>query len=350
MKQNRRNFLQALAGVAAAGMSSRHSIFAQGYCNDGYGTQSCPLSAESATAPIKPVFAPTGWSTVALDHITFEMPDYRREAAFFIALMGWKLRADDGKQAILDIGDLGSAIFKHAPAQPHSVATSFCFVIEPWHAKTVESELRKRGLSPIAENDSNGFESFHVKDPDGWDLQIGNARGLAAARKTPANAQLTLPAPFESTGWNTIWLDHLSFRVTNYKQSASFYSNLLGWKPTYDEGSQNELMIGEVGDIIVRGGNPNNPEFAKRNAAVRKAQLDHISFGIAPWNTDEVRAGLEKRGLRSQVDTASRSDIHAAAYKSYHTTTPNGYDLQISCITRENRLTLSNVVKPKSLP
>ncbi len=67
----------------------------------------CPLTAEAATAPIKPVFAPTGWKTVALDHITFRMADYRKEAAFYIALMGWKLRSDDGKQAVLDIGALG---------------------------------------------------------------------------------------------------------------------------------------------------------------------------------------------------------------------------------------------------
>jgi catechol 2,3-dioxygenase-like lactoylglutathione lyase family enzyme len=75
------------------------------------------MSAEVATAAIRPVFAPTGWKTVALDHITSQMPDYRKEAAFYIALMGWKLRSDDGKQDVLDIGDWGSAIFREAPGQ-----------------------------------------------------------------------------------------------------------------------------------------------------------------------------------------------------------------------------------------
>ena len=32
-------------------------------------------------------------------------------------------------------------------------------------------------------------------------------------------------------------------------------------------------------------------------------------------------------------------DIHVTKYKSYHTTTPNGYDLQISNGTRETRTT-----------
>lgn len=61
-----------------------------------------------------------------------------------------------------------------------------------------------------------------------------------------------------------------------------------------------------------------------------------------------MRAELEKRGLRAQIDTASHNDIHVAAYKSYHTTTPNGYDLQISYITHDKRLTLANAAKPKS--
>jgi len=345
---SRRQLLWAL-GAAAVGAPFASFSFGQGQCRDGYGTQSCPLNANEATAPIKPVFAPTGWKTVALDHITFQMPDYRKEAAFYIALMGWRLRSDDGKQAVLDIGHWGSAIFKRAPEQRQAVVENFCFVVEPWNAKTVQLELEKRGLTPAAENDGQGFESFHVKDPDGWDLQISNGNGLVKARKTPADAKLSAPAPFEPTGWDTVWLDHLSFKVTNYKESASFYSNLLGWKETYDEGSQHELMIGEVGDIIVRGGNPIDPSFGKGGAArARRAQVDHISFGISPWDTDGVKAALEKRGLEAKTDTSTRDDIHVAAYKSYHTTTPNGSNLQISYVTTpDKRLTLMNAVKPK---
>src|SRR5438132_1574281 len=83
--------------------------------------------------------------------------------------------------------------------------------------------------TPIAENDGHGFESFHVKDPDGFDLQISNVSGLTKSRRTtPAIAKLSTSAPFEPTGWRTVWLDHLSFGATNYKRSVSFYGNLLG--------------------------------------------------------------------------------------------------------------------------
>jgi catechol 2,3-dioxygenase-like lactoylglutathione lyase family enzyme len=367
---SRRRVLRTLGTAAVA---APLSALAQGRCMLTFGAPACN------TSDIAPVFEPTGWKTVALDQLVFQVADYQKEAAFYVALMGWKLRSDDGKQAVLDMGDWGSAIFRQAAPGAFDgaaaasgargggarvVVESFSFAIDRWNAKKVEAELRKRGLTPVAENEKE-FESFHVKDPDGWDVQISNGRGLSRSRRSmPPQAKLSVPLPFESTGWKTAWLDHLSFNVTNYKESTSFYSNLLGWTPTYDEGSQNELMIGEIGDVIIRGGNPLDPNFGngvgRRGAAPagqRSARIDHISFGISPWDTDGVKAELEKRGLRAQIDTSSRhlgpdgtyvpDEIHTAAFKSYHTTTPNGFNLQISYVTHDNRLALPNAVRPK---
>jgi hypothetical protein len=69
----------------------------------------------------------------------------------------------------------------------------------------------------------------------------------------------------------------------------------------------------------------------------RRASIGHISFGITSFDPDEVKAELTKRGLNAREDTGGRGDIHTAPYKSYHTTTPNGFDLQISATTRSNR-------------
>ncbi len=345
-----------LLGVSAAAAPFASPAFPQGRCQNGYNTPNCPMTKEVATAPIKPLFAPTGWKTVALEHISFQVPDYRKEAAFYIALMGWKLRSDDGKQAILDIGDWGSAIFKAAPPeQTTALVDGFGFAIDKWNAKTVEAELRKRNLNPVADNSGKGFESFHVKDPDGFDLQICNTNGLVKARKTPPTAKLETEPPFEATGWHTVWLDHLSFGATNYKASVSYYTNLLGWKGTFDEGSQNEVLMGDVGDAIIRGGNPNDPNFGKppaegrggRAPRPRNVRIDHISFGIQPFDADAVKDALDKRSLRARVDTGNTGDIHQAAYKSYHTETPNKYNLQVSCVTKDTRLIGSASMKPK---
>jgi catechol 2,3-dioxygenase-like lactoylglutathione lyase family enzyme len=374
---SRRALLRAL-GVAAVGApfigTPFDALFGQGRCRLKLGSPGCD------TAAIAPLFAATGWNTVLLDHFSMQVADYEKEAAFFNALMGWKFRSDDGTQAVLDIGDFGGIVIRggyQAPPPPppaagdsarggrggrgaarapvNAIVDSFCFGIAPWNAKKIESELIKRGLSPVADNDGKGFESFRVKDPDGFDLQLSN--GNRKNRRTkPANGKLSVPAPFEATGWTTTWLDHISFGVTDYKKSASFYCNLLGWKPTYDEGSQNECMIGDVGDIIIRGGNSLDPALAggrggQATTPVRRARaIDHISFGISPWDTDKVKDALESRGLRARIDTSTGDEIHVAAYKSYHTTTPNGFDVQISAVNHDTRLTLPTAVTPKRAP
>jgi catechol 2,3-dioxygenase-like lactoylglutathione lyase family enzyme len=335
----------AATAIIAALLGAPLPASGQGRCIRAYGTPGCN------TDPIKPVFDRTGWRTTGLEQITFRVADPGKEAAFYAALMGWTVRSDDGAKVVMDIGGWGTAIFRKAPVESfasaaRAVVEGFGFSIEPWNTRTVEQELRKRGLTPVADRDGNGFESFHVKDPDGFDLQISNGRGSAQARHAAPARAGAAAAPFESTGWQTVWLDHLSFNAANYKSSVSFYVNLLGWGPTYDEGSQNELMIGDVGDIIIRGGNPLDPEFGQRPNP-RAGQIDHISFGISAWDTDRVKAALEARGLRARVDTSDGAEIHVAQYKSYHTTTPNGYDLQISYNTHDTRLNLAIAVNPR---
>jgi catechol 2,3-dioxygenase-like lactoylglutathione lyase family enzyme len=382
----RRQLLQALGLAAVAAPIS--SAISQGRCG---GARAGSVACD--TVPGKYPFEPTGWKTVALDHFSMQCTDYEKEAAYYAALMNWKVRGDDGTKAVLGIGDdVGTVVirggYQPPPTPPapvidsaaaaaaaaagraggrgggranrpprHAVWDGFCFGIDNWDAKRVQAELRKRGLDPIADNDGRDFESFHVKDPDGFDLQISNKRKNRLGGN--ATAKLAAPAAFEPTNWRTVWLDHISFQVSNYKESVAFYSALLGWKPTGDEGSQNECEIGDVGNIIIRGGNPaagagggragggaprslfdsTGGRGGQAVAPVRRAQIDHISFGITPFDPDAVKAELDKRGLSSRMDTGGKGDIHdaAARYKSYHTTTPEGFDLQISNATRETR-------------
>jgi catechol 2,3-dioxygenase-like lactoylglutathione lyase family enzyme len=298
--------------------------------------------------------------------------------------MNWKVRTpDDGSKVVLDIGDFGGVVFRGglvvppppaappAPppagdsagaggrggrggrggggrgAAPRVVWDGFCWGIEPWDARKVEAELKKRGLDPIADNDGKDFQSFHVKDPDGFDVQISNGN-TRNRRRGAATGALPAPAPFEPTNWKTVWLDHISFQVSSYKASSAFYHALLGWTPTGDEGSLNELLIGDVGNILIRGGNELDPNFGQGGqggrggggAPARRARMDHVSFGLAPWDTDGVKAELDKRGLSGSPDTGGKGDIHLESnrYKSYHTNTVGGYNLQISNCTKATRL------------
>ena len=352
---SRRRLLQVLGAAVATRPAA---AFAQGQCGGARaGTPGCDPT------PAKLPFEATGWHTMLLDHLSCQVADYPKEAAYYAALMNWKIRSDDGKQATLDVGDWGGLVLRGgyqarsaaptpapapaaaaagggrggAPRAPrNAVFDNFCWGIEPWDAKKVEAELRKRGLTPVADHQGQDFQSFHVKDPDGFDLQISNG-SRKNRRQGPASGKTTAPAPFEPTAWKTIWLDHISFEASNYKETAAFYHALLGWKLGTDEGSQNTCQIGDVGNIIIRRGGGNRGAVPGTAPAPRRAAMGHISFGITPFDPDQVKAELTKRGLTAREDTGGRGDIHTAPYKSYHTTTPNGYDLQISASTRATR-------------
>src|SRR3954447_23408102 len=67
-------------------------------------------TAPRDTTPLVPPFEATGWKTVWLDHLSYQCVDYKKAAAFYATLMGWKVRSDDGKQALLDIGENSGGI------------------------------------------------------------------------------------------------------------------------------------------------------------------------------------------------------------------------------------------------
>lgn len=346
----------ALVGVIAVGLMLAPTgvAEAQGSCK---GRPADTTEACNKT-PAKAPFAPTGWKTVAVDHFEMQAADYKKEAAYYDALMNWKVRSDDGKQAALDIGDVATVVIhggytppappprpaaangrgrgNRAPAQ--AVWDGFSFQITPWNSQKVEAALKERGLNPVLVKEPNGCETYHVKDPDGFDVGINNG---CYARNRKANASkpgLATAKPFESTDWKTIWLDHISFQVPNYKESVAWYQALLGWEPTGDEGSQNETWICEdCGNVIIRGGNPYNT--ARPIPAERHATIGHISFGLQGFDYVKVKAELDKRGLNAREDTGTNMKIDDpnANYKSYHTPTPLGFDLQISNGTKANR-------------
>jgi hypothetical protein len=336
---SRRQLLKAL-GIAMAICPT--AAFAQGVCGPGKPAAGTP---ECDPTPAKLPFEPTGWKCVHLD-ISCQVADYPKEAAFFAALMNWKIRSDDGNQAVLEIDDRCRLILRggyQMPPPSAGVAAAaaprqgdfdgLCWGIEPWNARKVEAELRKRGLTPVADNHKD-FESFHVKDPDGFNLQISNGR-RDLRRQRPANGKTSAAAPFEPTNWKTVWLDHISFEVSNYKNTVAFYTALLGWTPGADEGSQNQCEIGDIGDITIR-----RRRVAPGAPPVPGVVISHLSFGISPFDPDQVKAELEKRGLPAKEDTGGKGDIHlpTAPYKSYHTVTPNGFNLQISAATKATRI------------
>ena len=150
----------------------------------------------------------------------------------------------------------------------------------------------------------------------------------AAAQAPAATSTASTPAP-----WKTVWLDHISYQVSDYKRSVEFYKNLMGWEVQNDTGTrQATLKIGDVGGIIIRNGRQPAAD-AQPSASGQPpitGVIDHISFGIEPWDTDKVKAELERRGLNPRPDMVGEN------FKSFHVKDPDGWDLQISDKTRNS--------------
>jgi len=171
-RMTRRQLIRSLAALAVAG----------------------PTAAAARTPTAAPAAASSApWRTVRVDHISYEVTDYRRSVEFYTSLMGWEVKSDTGThQATLRMGDAGDIIIRNrprpAPDEPaRSVIDHISFGIEPWDTDRVRAELVRRGLDPGPDMVGDDFKSFHVRDPDGFDLQISNRarESSPTARKLP---------------------------------------------------------------------------------------------------------------------------------------------------------------------
>ena len=181
--------------------------------------------------------------------------------------------------------------------------------------------------------------------------QLIQSLALAAAAAAPGGTVLaqgaqtasTIPPPHDPAPWKTVWLDHISYAVSDYRRSTAFYRDLMGWEIRSDQGErQATLKIGDVGEIIIRNGRQPAadasgaaaPAAAGRGQANRPpltGVINHISWGVQPWDTDKVKAELERRSLNP------RPDMVGDNFKSFHVYDPDGWDLQISNQTKATR-------------
>ena len=193
------NLIAKLLGDFEAGkLSRRQLIQSLALCATAPAAAAAAAAqAPSASPTAAAASAPAPWKTVYLDHISYAVSDYKKSAAFYANLMGWTIRNDNGtNQATLDIGNVGGIIIRNArrpegggqaapaaaPSQPGQpprppltgVINHISYGIDPWDTEKVKAELERRGLKPRPDMVGDNFKSFHVFDPDGWDLQISN--------------------------------------------------------------------------------------------------------------------------------------------------------------------------------
>jgi catechol 2,3-dioxygenase-like lactoylglutathione lyase family enzyme len=152
-KMTRRQLIQSLA-LAATAASAASSVPA--------------LAAPAAAA------APGGTivKTAYLNHVGFQVADYKKSRDWYADLFGMKVALDDGKKANLAVGE-SLVIFHNRQSASTPIIDHICFTIADWDKDksvrgAVEAELKRRGLET-----QSTANSIDIKDPDGFRLQLG---------------------------------------------------------------------------------------------------------------------------------------------------------------------------------
>jgi catechol 2,3-dioxygenase-like lactoylglutathione lyase family enzyme len=145
--------------------------FEQGKLNRRQLIQSLALAATAAGAAAPLAAAEgKGFKTLTLNHISYTVSDYTKTRDFYADLMGMKVVNDDGKQCSLVFGD-SFVIARNARAGSKitpPLVDHIAYTIDNWDKDAVEAELKRRGLEPRPDTP----DSFHIKDPDGFNLLI----------------------------------------------------------------------------------------------------------------------------------------------------------------------------------
>jgi len=110
-----------------------------------------------------------------INHVSMQVADYTKTRDFYSGLFGMKVTEDDGKtQCRLTFGD-NILIARNASSRPGGKVgvDHIAYTLANWDTdKTVkpavEAELKRRGL-----NIRTTEGSFHVQDPDGFEVQMG---------------------------------------------------------------------------------------------------------------------------------------------------------------------------------
>ena len=139
--------------------------FEQGKMNRRQLIQSLALAA--ATAGVASAADGKGFKAVTVNHISYQVADYAKTRDFYADLFGMKVSHDDGRQCYLSFGDT-FLLPRNGRAGATPRVDHIAYTIEDWDKNAVEAELKRRGLTPRPDTE----DSFHVSDPDGFNLQI----------------------------------------------------------------------------------------------------------------------------------------------------------------------------------
>jgi catechol-2,3-dioxygenase len=127
-------------------------------------------AAASAAATARASAADSPLKAIAVNHISYQSADYGKARDFYASLLGMNVSEDDGRSVRLTFGSDETCLVPRTAraGSPTPRIDHIAYTLEHWVKDAAKAELERRGLTPRLDNNS-----FHVTDPDGFDVQIG---------------------------------------------------------------------------------------------------------------------------------------------------------------------------------
>src|SRR5262249_48072688 len=121
-----------------------------------------------------------------VNHISYNVADYAKTRDFYADLLGMKVSADTGRQCNMAFGDSFLLPRSARTDVKPPLVDHMAYTIEGWNKDQVEEELKRRAYKLLQRGEKGGppsrlgpmqyrpdtENSFHILDPDGFDLQI----------------------------------------------------------------------------------------------------------------------------------------------------------------------------------
>jgi len=148
-----------------------------------------------------------------------------------------------------------------------------------------------------------------------YDAGAMSRRELIAALAALAGLASKAAAQTGGPAFKVEGINHLSYEVSHVARTRDFYVNVLGMRLDSETPTQANLFCGD-NELIVRAA----PK------GVHAPRVDHVAYTIPDWDTDRVKAELERRALKPRLDLGGLP----RGTGSFHVHDPEGYDVQIA--------------------
>ena len=108
-----------------------------------------------------------GLKGVKIDHISIQVSDLPRAIAFYEKVFGLTILSEDKPNEISRLG-AGKIIVSLHHKSPFAIVDHFAIGVENFNKERVTQQLKALGITP----EDNLDAGFHIKDPEGMNVQI----------------------------------------------------------------------------------------------------------------------------------------------------------------------------------